>query len=78
MNRSTGRTFVLLLGGLCAVAGIAAWIVLGWKALAEIDGIEAHSAAGGRLIVWGLTGTLLMIAGSVILHIAQPREDQEQ
>ena len=70
-----------LLGALCATAGVLAWIDLAWRAFAEVDRVSPQGEEGGRLLVRGLTGTLLMIAGTVLLHVAanaaeegEPRE----
>jgi hypothetical protein len=73
MPTSAGQHLLRLVGGLCAAAGFCAWIGLAWKAFADSEGITAHGDEGGRLMVWALTGTVLMILGTVFLHLADDR-----
>lgn len=71
---SIGRPILLLLGGLCATAGFLAWVALGWRAFSNLDGVTPQSDEGGHLMVWALTGTVVMILGMVLLHVAGERE----
>ncbi len=48
---------------------------MAWKGAASIDEIEAHSDEGSSLLVWALVGTLLMIVGGMIMHIAQAESE---
>lgn len=66
-----------LLAFLFAAAGLLAWIGVAWKAFVGIDGISAQSGEGGRLMSWALTGTVLMIVGMVLLHVAPGASDRE-
>ena len=81
MRSSTGHLFLRLLGGLCAAAGFLAWIGLLWRASSDLDGVTPQSDEGGRLMVWALVGTVLMICGAIVLHLAQDaaeRDDREE
>lgn len=81
MRSSAGHHFLRLLGGLCATVGLLAWIGVGWRAISDLDAVTPQSDEGARLMVWALTGTGLMIVGTVILHFAQAtaeREEQEE
>ena len=78
---SAGPLVLRLLGGLCAAAGFLAWVGLAWRAIADLDGVTAQGDEGGRLMRWALTGTLLMILGTVLLHVAADateRDEQEE
>ncbi len=77
MRSSTGRPFLRVAGGLCALAGVFAWISLGWTALMDPEGVTPQSDAGGRLMTRALLGTMLMIAGTVLLHLAQDAAENE-
>ena len=76
--RSGGQVVLRLLGGASALAGVFAWIRVGWKAISDLDAITAEGAEGGRLVVWGLTGTVLMIVGVVLLHVASGGESEPE
>ena len=79
MRTPAGHHVLRLLGGLCAAAGVLAWVGLAWKASSSLDGVTAQGDEGGRLLAWGLTGTVLMIVGAVLLHFAvDPSEAEEQ
>lgn len=81
MGRSAGHLLLRWLGGLCATAGLLAWIGLAWRAISDLDGVTPEGEEGGRLLGWGLTGTVLMIVGMILLHlavIASEGEDQEE
>ena len=80
MRSSLGQHPVSLLGILCAAAGFFAWIVVGWKAFTNLDGMTSKSDEGGRLMIWGLIGTVLMIVGMVILHLSDraPERDEHE
>jgi len=78
MQTSAGHHLVRLLGIGCAAVGILAWARVAWRAVASIDSISSQSDEGGRLLVWGLTGTLLMIAGAVLLHVAASADEREE
>lgn len=81
MRSSPWRLFLSLIGGLCAAAGLLAWIGVAWKAISDLDGVTPQSDEGEHLMVWALTGTVLMILGMVILHFVQhaaEREAQEE
>lgn len=70
MRRSPGHYLLILVGGLCAAAGVLEWIRLFWKAVSELDTVSPEGGEGGRLLVWAVTGTVLMILGIVLLHVA--------
>lgn len=72
------RRFLRFLGGLCAALGGVAWIALVWEAGSDLDGVTPQSDGGGHLMGRALTGTLLMIAGMVILHLAAETPEQEE
>ena len=65
------------IGGLFA-AGIAGWIVLAWRGMADLDAVRADSEEGSGLLAWGLLGTVLMILGIVFLHIAAHADEKGQ
>ncbi len=44
---------------------------MGWSAFSDLDGMTSKSGEGGRLVVRGLTGTMLMIVGMILLHVAE-------
>ncbi len=70
-DRSAAMPLVLrLLGGALALAGFAAWVRLVWVALADLDEVSPEGGAGTSLVTWGLTGTVLMISGMIVLHFA--------
>jgi len=50
------------------VAGILAWCFLAWKSIKPLDEVKAHSDEGGSLVIWALTGTVLMIVSMIILQ----------
>ncbi len=43
---------------------------MAWKAVSDMDGVTPQSGEGGRLMAWAVTGTVLMIAGTIVLHVA--------
>ena len=71
-----------LLGSLCAAVGFLAWIGLAWKAVSNLEDLTPQSDEGGGLMVWALTGTVLMIVGMVVLHVAtdalEPEEQEDR
>jgi uncharacterized membrane protein YidH (DUF202 family) len=75
MRSSPGQHFLILIGGLVAMAGLLAWIGVAWRAIADLDSVTPEGAEGGRLMLWALTGTVLMILGMIILHFAQNKAD---
>jgi len=77
MRRSAGHHVLRLLGVLCAVVGVLAWIGLAGKAISDLDGVTPQSDAGERLMVLALTGTVLMIVGAVLLHVAEDASERE-
>jgi hypothetical protein len=78
MRAPAGHHVLRLLGGLCATAGFIAWVALAWKASSSRDGVTPQGDEGGRLLVWGLTGTVLMIVGAVLLHFAVDAVDRHK
>ncbi len=70
MQLPAGHQVLRFLGGVCGTIGFLAWIALAWKAVAGLEDITPQSEEGGRLMVWALAGTLLMILGTVLLHAA--------
>jgi hypothetical protein len=78
MRAPVGHQLLRLLGGLCSAVGVLAWIRLAWAALSDPDGVTPQSDAGGRLMLWALTGTVLMIAGVLLLHFAPDGPEDEQ
>lgn len=75
VRASAGNLCLRVLGGVCSAAGGLAWVVLGWKAVEGIDRVTPQGEEGGRLMVWAVTGTLLMIGGMVLLHVASAAEE---
>ena len=78
MRASAGHHLLRLLGGLCAAVGVLAWIGLAWTATSDRDAVTPQGDEGGRLMVWALTGTVLMIAGALLLHLAPDGSDDEE
>lgn len=78
MRLSPGHYFLRLLAGLFAAAGFLAWIGVAWRAFSGIDNITAQSDEGGRLMSWALAGTVLMIVGMVLLHVAADAADRDR
>ena len=64
-----------LLAALFAAAGFSAWIYVAWKALTELDEISPENETGSDLMVWGVSGTVLMIFGAILLHFAAARSE---
>lgn len=64
-----------LLGGLFALAGFLAWVAVAWEGISSFGEVRAQSDEGGRLMVWAVTGTLLMIVGAVLLQFAAAKTD---
>jgi hypothetical protein len=77
MRASAGQRLLRVLGVLCAAAGVLAWIGLAWQAVARLDEVTPEGDEGGRLLAWGLTGTVLMIVGMVVLHAAADASRRE-
>lgn len=78
MRTSAGQHLLRILGGLCLVVGFLAWIGLAWTAISDPDGATPQGEASGPLMAWALTGTVLMIVGMVLLHVAAGAVEQEQ
>ena len=78
MDSSRGHRSFRLLGVLCMVGGLCSWGALGWGALKELDRVTPESDVGGRLLAWGLVGTVLMIAGLAFLQIAARAEESAE
>ena len=77
MRALAGHHLLRLLGVLCAAAGLFAWIALAWRATSNLDSVTPQSGEGGRLMAWAVTGTVLMIVGAVILHLAVDATERE-
>jgi len=78
VGSSKGQPVLRVLGGLCATAGVLAWIGLAWTAFADFGTISAESDEGGRLMRWAVGGTLLMILGTVIMHLGANAQEQAE
>lgn len=76
MRPSTGQHLLRLSGGVCGVVGFLAWIAVAWKAFSGLDGVTAENEEGARLLGWALAGTLLMILGTVLMHVAADEAEQ--
>jgi len=59
------------------LAGLVAWIGLAWSVFADPEAVTPQSDAGGRLMTRALLGTVLMISGAVLLHLAQSAAERE-
>lgn len=70
MHPSARRRLLVALGILCAAFGVVAWFGLAWQALDDLDSISPHTGEGGKLMVWGLVGTVSMILGMILLQAA--------
>ena len=68
MPSPAGPKVLRLLGALCATAGALAWIRLAWNAVTLLDEVAPQGDQGTRLLTWGVTGTVLMVVGMVLLH----------
>lgn len=77
MQGSAARHFLGIAGGLCALAGLFAWIGLAWTLVTESESVTPQSDAGGQLMTRALLGTVLMITGAVFLHFAQHAAERE-
>jgi hypothetical protein len=78
MRPSSGHLWLRLLGAVLTVAGFLAWIRLGWKAISDLEEVTPQSAEGGQLMVWALSGTVLMISGMIVLHLPRDAEEREE
>lgn len=56
-------------GVLFATAGLVAWIGVAWTGIKNFGEVSAQSDEGGSLMVWAVTGTLLMILGLALLQV---------
>ena len=70
MRGPAGNRLLRLLGVSCATAGFLAWMALAWTAFSDPDRATPQGDEGGRLLGWGLTGTVGMIVGMLLLHVA--------
>jgi hypothetical protein len=70
MRVRNGRHLLQLLGVLLATAGVLAWIGLAGQAISDPEGVTPQSDEGGSRMAWALAGTVLMIAGLLVLHVA--------
>ena len=75
MRTSPGQLLLRLLAALFAAAGFSAWIYVAWKALTELDEISPENETGSDLMVWAVSGTVLMIFGAILLHFAAARSE---
>ncbi len=71
MQEFSRQLLLRVIGGLCIVVGGLAWIRLAWKAISNLDSVTRQSEVGGRLMVWAISGTVLMIFGMIVLHFAE-------
>ena len=78
MRMPAAHHVLRLLGALFALAGLLAWGGLAWKAVAAIDDVNPQGEEGARLLTWGLTGTLLMIVGMVLFHLAADAAEKDE
>ena len=74
----TASRLLRVLGGACAAAGFLAWGGLLWTAIASLEDVTPEGEGGGRLVLLGLTGTLLMIAGMILLHVAADAAERDE
>ena len=70
MRSASARVLLRLLGGLFAAIGFVAWMGLAWTGISELDTVSAESEEAGTLMFWALSGTILMIVGMILLHVA--------
>ena len=61
---------LLILAGLCVAAGVTIWLVQVWVAVTELDKVTPESDLGRSMMGWTVLGTLIMIAGMILLHFA--------
>ncbi len=78
MRTSAGNLFLRLAGGLLGVVGFLAWIGVAWRAVADVESVTPQGEEGGRLMVWAVTGTVLMIGGTILLHLAADASEREE
>lgn len=67
MNRPL---LLLLLAGLCVASGVAIWVAQAWVAVTDLDQVTPESDLGRSMMGWAVLGTLIMIAGMILLHFA--------
>ena len=77
MGGSSGKLLLRIAGGLLALTGFLAWVVLAWRGLANLDTIDAEGAEGQDFMTWALIGTTLMIGGMILLHFAESVAERE-
>ena len=78
MEGRTGQPVLRFLGGLIATVGFLCWVGLGWRAVVNLDAATPQGEEGGRLMVQALVGTVLMIAGMIVLHFAADASEREE
>ena len=76
--KANSQTLLVILGSLCCTAGFVAWVAFGWKAVEELDNVDAEGELGTQLMKWGVTGTVLMIVGMIFLHVVQSQAEQDE
>ena len=77
MRSPIKNRLVSVLGALLSIVGFLLWVRLGWEAVSGIEDASPQSTEGGRLMAWALGGTLLMVAGMIVLHVAVADPEQE-
>ena len=77
-GRASTQWLLRIAGVLCIAAGTWAWGSVAWAALAEIDDLTPQSEAGGRMVGRAITGTVVMIAGMILLHFGQDAAERNQ
>lgn len=70
MRGSVGNLLLKVLGALCAAGGLVTWVALAWTAFTQPDVATPRGSEGGRLLGWALVGTIVMIVGMILLHVA--------
>lgn len=78
MRSSAGTRLLRLLGVLASIGGLLAWVGLAWRALSDLEAVTADSPEGARLMTWALVGTLAMILGTVLLHLAANADESSE
>ena len=46
------------------------WLVQAWVAVTDLDSVTPESDLGRSMMGWAVLGTLIMIAGMILLHFA--------
>ncbi len=80
MQASLGQRVLRWGGVLSGLAGLGAWGQLMLQAFSGIEEVAPENEEGARFMAWAVGGTVLMIVGTLLLHLslADPEEEPDR